>query len=388
MRHQFQSLKSLKNSISEHESIIIIDFSENYETKYSKEVQSVHFGGSKTQVSIQTGVCFFVNSSTKKICIKQFATVSDNCSHKAPAVWAHLLPVLKWVMTNLNPNINTIYIQSDGPTSQYKNKINLFLMTHFAEILKLSSFIWNFTEPGHGKSLADAVGGQLKRFCDQQVLYGNDILNAKDVYNSVKSSAQVNVEVFLIGSKDIDDVEKLVPGALKPIPNTLKLRQVLWKNDKQNRIFLRQLTCLQCVELCKHYALPSPHYFKEADHSVATTSRERLHTYSDYDEDSTLEPITPLPDVINDLSVGDFILVRFSSKKTFKLYVGQVISKYDDGDFEVKFLRKTVGNKFVFPQAEDIASVQIQDVIQVLTNFEKHRDIYSFHDLSVNSNIY
>lgn len=45
--------KELKESLSEEEVMIQIDFSENYTTKYANEIQSTHFA--KNQFSIHTG---------------------------------------------------------------------------------------------------------------------------------------------------------------------------------------------------------------------------------------------------------------------------------------------------------------------------------------------
>lgn len=96
-----------------------------------------------------------------------------------------------------------------------------------------------------------------------------------------------------------------------------------------------------------------------------------------------------MPETVNndDVSQGDFVLVRFCNKKNVAYYVGQVTKQYSDGDYEVKFLRKTAGGKFIFPATEDIASVQIKDVIQVLIDFTSHRDIFSFKDLNMTLNV-
>ncbi|KAK9888965.1 hypothetical protein WA026_004249 [Henosepilachna vigintioctopunctata] len=81
-------------------------------------------------------------------------------------------------------------------------------------------------------------------------------------------------------------------------------------------------------------------------------------------------------EVVNDLYTRDFVLARFSSNKnSVTHYIGQVSNKYGDGDYEVKFLRKTAKGKCVFPNAEDVASVNDKDIIQVLTDFETHRGI-------------
>ncbi|KAG8184502.1 hypothetical protein JTE90_002349 [Oedothorax gibbosus] len=97
--------------------------------------------------------------------------------HDGRAVWGHLLPVLQMIQKTW-PHINTIHFHSDGPTTQYRNKTNLFLLTCFANKLGLKEVTWNFSEAGHGKSSADGVGGQLKTKADQFVAHGTDIPDA------------------------------------------------------------------------------------------------------------------------------------------------------------------------------------------------------------------
>lgn len=123
IRHQYAALRSLKETMKENEAMVHIDFSENYACKYDKEIQSVHFGPSQTQITLHTGVIYY-----KGDCTTSFCTVSDCTNHGPPAIWAHLNPVLANVK-EINPNIDTIYFVSDGPTTQYRCKANFFLLS-------------------------------------------------------------------------------------------------------------------------------------------------------------------------------------------------------------------------------------------------------------------
>ena len=66
-----------------------------------------------------------------------------------------------------------------SPTAQYRNKNNLFLLTHFAAKFLFQTVTWNFSESGHGKSPADGVGGTVKSMADQLISYGTDIPNSE-----------------------------------------------------------------------------------------------------------------------------------------------------------------------------------------------------------------
>jgi short subunit dehydrogenase-like uncharacterized protein len=57
IRHQFNSPKTLKDTIDETEAVLHVDFSENYNCKLAEEIQAMHFGGSRSQASLHTLYC-------------------------------------------------------------------------------------------------------------------------------------------------------------------------------------------------------------------------------------------------------------------------------------------------------------------------------------------
>ena len=117
--NQYKETDSLKGRLGQNEAIVHIDFAENWVSKYGSEVQAVHFGASKTQTTLHNCVVSFAGGSTKSYC-----TVSDSRRHDAIAIWDYLWPVLEELRIL---GINTIHFQSDGPTTQYRNKVNMLL---------------------------------------------------------------------------------------------------------------------------------------------------------------------------------------------------------------------------------------------------------------------
>lgn len=100
-----------------------MDFSQNYECKYSCEIQAAHFGGSKTQITLHTGMLYTKN------CKQGFSTLSDSLRHDSCGVTAHLKGAIsKLHLEGYLKNIDTLHFASDGPTSQYKNKNMFFLL--------------------------------------------------------------------------------------------------------------------------------------------------------------------------------------------------------------------------------------------------------------------
>lgn len=58
---------------------------------------------------------------------------------------------------------------------------------------------WSFFEAGHGKSVADGIGGNIKRML--KVCHGFDIKNVRDAYEAIKQS-ETRKQVHLIEEAD------------------------------------------------------------------------------------------------------------------------------------------------------------------------------------------
>ncbi|CAD6223678.1 GSCOCG00011761001-RA-CDS, partial [Cotesia congregata] len=160
--HQYQTISELKKNLTENEVLIHIDFSENYCSKYNEEIQSVHFGGARKQITLHTGVLYLRENDT--VMPHTFCSLSENNRHDSNAVWAHLTPIFEWIKGQYS-NIDRIHILSDGPVNQYKNKFIFHIVSHHMNDLfsGITFFSWNYSEPGHGKGAPDGVGGTLKR---------------------------------------------------------------------------------------------------------------------------------------------------------------------------------------------------------------------------------
>lgn len=147
--HQYQTMSEIRKNLKENELFIVIDFSENYNCKFSEEIQSVHFGASKKQISLHTGAFFYKEENSGEIKCISFCSLSECLRHDASAFWAHVKPVLDFIKV-IMPDLKVIHFQSDGPSTQYKNKSNFYLFNYYCNKLGLQNATWNFTTPGHG----------------------------------------------------------------------------------------------------------------------------------------------------------------------------------------------------------------------------------------------
>lgn len=249
--HQYNSVDTIKKNLSSDEILIHIDFSENYNCKYGREIQSAHFGGSKPQVSLHTVVMYHKSS---KVVPVSLCTLSEDLRHDPSAICAHLEKIIKEAR-HIVPNLKSVYFLSDGPSTQYKNKKMFYLMAKFiTKQLNVENLRWIYSEPGHGKGAPDGVGGCLKRTADNLVAQGRDIPNFTTLVQELTENCS-GIQVLSIDSKRILEIDSTLSPNIKPFKGTMSIRELTWSRNEENVLQVRKLCCFKCTENCTHYGL-------------------------------------------------------------------------------------------------------------------------------------
>ena len=120
---QYRYLRERRSNLTDSECLLQVDFLQNFICKSNNEIQSMHFGASKRQISLHTGI-YYVGKKTEQT----FCTVSDELEHGPAGIWAHLSPILEGIKDRF-PGIESVEFFSDGPTTQYKQKGNFYLFS-------------------------------------------------------------------------------------------------------------------------------------------------------------------------------------------------------------------------------------------------------------------
>lgn len=254
IKWQFDAYRELRRSLKHNESLLHIDFSENYSCKYSEEIQSVHFGGSHQQASLHTGVLYTAGEQAPHT----FCSISPSRRHDPVAIWAHLDPVLK-VVRERHPQVSILHFFSDGPATQYRQKGNFFYLSTEPYKYGFKEITWNFFEASHGKGAPDGVGGALKRSADRIVAHGGDIPDAQSLYEKLKS-LDTSVELFFVPERDIEsktEVKAIIHYPMQPI---VLLSRFLSHPDY--RLVLSNLifSCVVVKLNVLMFDFPPPHY--------------------------------------------------------------------------------------------------------------------------------
>lgn len=250
--HQYKALRDIKKQLTKNEILLHVDFSQNYDCKYSREIQSVHFGGSHEQVTLHTGVVYYRDSS-EDIRVLSFCSLSESLRHDPSAICAHLKKILTHVQTVVT-EAHTIHFLSDSPSTQYRNKTMFqFMLTYLRKFCTMA-LTWNYSESGHGKGAPDGIGGTLKRTANRLVGEGTDIPNFRE-FVKVLSREVSNVKLFIVTKEEIEEIDAFIPPNILPFTGTMQVHQAVWSCIKEDRLELRCLTCNECApgSKCAHF---------------------------------------------------------------------------------------------------------------------------------------
>ncbi|KAK5648396.1 hypothetical protein RI129_003288 [Pyrocoelia pectoralis] len=245
--HQYKAIDYIKKYITDNSAVIHVDFSENFACKYANEIQSMHFGGSRQQLSLHTVVFYYQNKEDGII-------VSESLRHDPVAILVHLQPVFDVISLRV-PNLSILHFVSDGPSTQYRNCKMFYIIGSRIKnnFQNLRSITWNYTERGHGKGAPDGVGGVIKRIADRLVAMGQDIENIDKFLELIKGMVK-NISLIKVSQEQIDNNLSL-PSNIQPFKGTLQAHQVTWSQEKPHILQIRRLTCNECTtnKNCDHY---------------------------------------------------------------------------------------------------------------------------------------
>lgn len=266
MLHQYKAIKYIKKNLSPHDILIHADFSENYACKYSEEIQSAHFGGSKPQITLHTVVVYLASPEGDEPAKISYCSVSKSLKHDPSAICAHITPILIEAKRTLG-TFRTVHFLTDGPSTQYKNKSMFYFMTILANMYEMESLHWHYFESHHGKGAPDGIGGYVKRMADSFVSRGQDIPNFETFID--KLNTLQGIKILPIDESSISEFNKKLPLKLRVFKGTQQVHEVVWSKIEPHTLRFRKLSCSCCSEnqVCSHYdlgALTHSHEDKES----------------------------------------------------------------------------------------------------------------------------
>lgn len=213
----------------------------------------------KSQLSLHTCVYYSTSRLPPQNFIKtaSICTVSENLRHDPVLICAHLTPVIEKIKL-LSPDLKTLHILSDGPTTQYRNKTMFHMIVNYlSKISNADTIVWHFSEAGHGKGAPDGVGGCVKRTCDNIVANGRDVSNIDSFINCLKENCK-SIEIIRIDEGCISEIQNIATvNKCRPFKGTFQIHQLTWSAKEPSTLHARRLSCNSCAAdvKCSHFEI-------------------------------------------------------------------------------------------------------------------------------------
>ena len=246
-------------NLSEKEAVVQVDFAENYTCKHQDEIQTAHWN--QEQVTIFT-VAVWIKSSAdgEKVC-ESHAIVSDETTHDKKAVAVFMFQVFEKFIKEKHSDIKQVYVFSDGPSSQFKNKY----IANFIHILnKIGPIQWNYFATSHGKGVVDGIGGTIKRMVWNAVMSRKAAVVDAQSFVEVASGISRSVNISLVDKKEIQYIsdsiglEKCFSKA-KPLPGISRFHCMEPQGNESVNC------CLYSLQLLDTNRPPGVYLFNDSD---------------------------------------------------------------------------------------------------------------------------
>jgi hypothetical protein len=242
------------------------------------------------------------------------------------------------------------------------------LFAPFKARCRASFNLWSSKHPGKAITIYDVAHLTASAF--------DEAFNRKNIISGFLKTGcyPFNTNIFscedFIGAQvtEVDDPSQHTILAATPEKNRLEEEQ-MEKERKQRLIEERKLRNIAKKKVATHVRK----VFSEE------TSESEIENCCEESDDSPMEAEEDEESknfewIQTDTLKGDYVLVKFATKKTIKFFVGQIETKISESEFLVNFFKKTGPNVFVFPDQKDDSQISLSDIVRKLPAPEKNAE--------------
>ena len=206
---QNQAVELLRNTLQPHrEAAVQMDYSENWSAKYPDEISGVYYD--KAQTTLHPMVVHYHDG--EKLKHKSYVRVSSVSQHTVPTIYSFIFKLMV-DLTQILPDLEIIHFITDGPSSQYRNRTVVALVSEFERLHRIRA-TWTWLEAGHGKGPCDGIGGGLKRKLDNLGKGGHIIRGIDELIQL--NSTPINMTLLPVTSEDVDERRLQIEAWVKP----------------------------------------------------------------------------------------------------------------------------------------------------------------------------
>ncbi|XP_041348823.1 uncharacterized protein LOC121368245 isoform X1 [Gigantopelta aegis] len=195
------------------------------------------------------------------------------------------------------------------------------------------------------------------------------------VFTPLKQSIEANKTSKLVSPEEIRPYPKAgvrkgkvvnrKRGRTRIVTDTPEKEELMKEQEKQLAKKSLELECKK--RKVKQLFPPAKRRVPEkSDHSGSESDAESDVVYSENSDEASLSD--QQHDLSDSISVGDYVLVKFATKRSVLHYVGLITKDEAGGEYEVKFLKSSTksGKQFRWSEPEDVSLVNSEDIVKKL----------------------
>lgn len=220
---------------------------------------------------------------------KAIAGITHVLSHRFPTTYGFISKIVEYARS-WNSNINELYIKTDSPLSQYRNKFSLTMILLGKQLFGLD-IVWDFLETGHGKGPCDGVGGAVKSRADRLVKLTGSIKTAHELYDKMRET-NTNIKVIYLSQEEYKEACDIV-DQWKDLEyfGSSKAHQV-W--SRHGRLYMSEMShyCDKCWSEGQKKNCRCPRFWRGDDKymSIVKTALPAVTSSEDFDSSNQIEP--------------------------------------------------------------------------------------------------
>lgn len=396
---QYQQIKLLKEKLPKTHAICQMDFAENYSCVHADEIQTAYFD--KCSVTLHPVVVYIKDLNTQELIHTSYIYVSNTQSHNSSTVYAFITRITSELRSK-RPDIDCIHYITDSPTSQYRNKLMMYVVANHDKLFGLKAS-WQYWEAGHGKGPCDGVGGTSKRLADLAVKRQTAVIQSAEDYFRWRNSLENSQTKYCYVAKEECDkaLAELNSLKIKPIKGTFSIHSVV--QVENGTIAVRDTSCfcnncfengdfkLGCTGWTKHIVNDQADLQNREALNIAN-QQESVNTQLD-ETTSKVSTMDDVPTQENTETTFDQLVVNSYVAAVYNdnWYVGKVIDIDHDDDslpYQISFMEqgKCKGRvTFKWPSKDDVIWIDKEAILCTINEPVPHgvRKMFKLEDSDV-----
>ena len=232
-RVQNSAYNQHKNSLTNDELLVHVDFAENYRNDQQDEIQTTYFG--HQSFSLFTSCCYYKDEENN-LQPKSIVVVTENSDHNRVTSMSSLKAVVEIAESRTGKKYHRLIFWSGGMGSQFRSHFVFKILSGTLFLEK--EVLWFYNDRHHGKGPMDGVGGTLKNVIFRKVKSGQTVVYTPEDFANVAMEFVPSITtIYLPKEAEIEEPEDIDNAPL--IKDTLQVHKLERCINQRNECLIK-----------------------------------------------------------------------------------------------------------------------------------------------------